>query len=137
MIYLDNNATTKPLPEVISGVVRCLEQDWGNPSSSHEMGSNSAEVIEISRDHVAELLNVEATQIYFTSGATEANESTLRHFVNLGYEIILSETEHPSLLRYYESFLPSKINYLSVDNEGKLALEDMVNLLQVGGGEIT
>ena len=73
-IYLDNNATTPVDPRIIASIVQTLEKNFGNPSSStHPFGWYAAELVKIARENVAALINAQAEEIIFTSGATEAN----------------------------------------------------------------
>ena len=134
MIYLDNNATTQPLPEVVSAVANILERCWGNPSSPHILGQMASEQIEIARNQVAALLGSEPAEITFTSGATEANEAVLKHFAICGYDLITSEAEHPSITSFYQTNFPSKIHYIPLDEDGKWELEKLDKLPKVGGG---
>jgi len=73
MIYLDYNATTPVLPEVLEAMMPYLTSEWGNPSSTYKFGSKLKTVIETARGQVAELIGAHATEIIFTSCATESN----------------------------------------------------------------
>ena len=69
-IYLDYSATTPTHPQVIERVATILQHDWGNPSSLHTWGQDTATVIEMAREQVAGLINANSDQIIFTSGGT-------------------------------------------------------------------
>ena len=71
-IYLDHNATTPPLPEVVDAVVSCLEDDWANPSSVHRSGVAARRRVELARESVAHLLGCRPRDLLFCSGGTEA-----------------------------------------------------------------
>ena len=71
-IYLDNAATTQVLPEVVEEVVKCLTEDFGNPSSLHRLGLQSERHMKQARSMVAKLIQV-SWDIVFTSGGTESN----------------------------------------------------------------
>ncbi|MFA7238451.1 MAG: cysteine desulfurase family protein, partial [Phycisphaeraceae bacterium] len=77
MIYLDNNATTQPAPEVVQAVHDALTQYWANPSSVHRAGQLARRQLELARSAVASFLGCKEREIIFTSGATEANNLAL------------------------------------------------------------
>ncbi len=72
--YLDNSATTKPCRECVEAVMNMLENDYGNASSLHNLGINAMKQIILARGAIADSLGVDKDEIYFTSGATEANK---------------------------------------------------------------
>ncbi|TVQ61023.1 MAG: cysteine desulfurase [Phycisphaerales bacterium] len=78
VIYLDNNATTRPSPGVIEAVRRALEQDWANPSSIHRPGQSARRVVELARESVAALIGARARDVVFTSGGTESIDLAFR-----------------------------------------------------------
>ena len=69
-IYLDYSATTPTHPQVIERVATILQHHWGNPSSLHTWGQDTATVLEMAREQVAGLINANSDQIIFTSGGT-------------------------------------------------------------------
>jgi cysteine desulfurase len=71
-IYLDHNATTPPLPEVVDAMVACLENDWANPSSVHRSGVAARRRVELARESVAHLLGCRPRDLLLCSGGTEA-----------------------------------------------------------------
>ena len=89
--YLDNAATTPIHPKVISEMTKTMQEDYGNPSSTHGFGRQAKSVVELSRKSVAKLLNVSAAEIIFTSGGTESNNWVLRSAIEaLKIERIIS-----------------------------------------------
>src|ERR1700737_3185582 len=72
-IYLDYNATTPLLPEVVDAMLPYLREHFGNPSSRHLYGRRAHDAIERARSEVAALIGSDADEIIFTSGGTEAN----------------------------------------------------------------
>jgi cysteine desulfurase len=70
--YLDCNATTQPLPEVVEAVARALSEGWGNPSSVHRAGIDARHSVELARESVARLLGGRPREVTFTSGGTES-----------------------------------------------------------------
>lgn len=78
MPYLDNNATTAPLPEVVDAVSSCLREDWGNPSSTHRDGIAARRRVELAREQVSGLLGCRPRDLLLCSGGTEAANLALR-----------------------------------------------------------
>ena len=76
--YLDNNATTRPAPEVVAAMQEIHEQHWANPSSVHRPGQLVRRRVELARAAVARLLGVRDRDVVFTSGGTESNNLALR-----------------------------------------------------------
>ena len=100
-VYLDNNATTPPLPEVRAAVLNALGA-FGNPSSSHTAGERSREQLRQARSSLASLLGCDPSSLVFTSGATEANNTVIRHFSGPGKRIVSTRAEHSSVLAALE-----------------------------------
>lgn len=71
-IYLDNNASTQPLPEVVDTVSRVMRDSFGNPGSRHAAGRRARQVLEDSREKMAEILGALPEEVVFTGGGTEA-----------------------------------------------------------------
>ena len=130
-VYLDNAATTKPLATVISIVNELMIDDYGNPSSMHAMGLNAEKVVDKSREYIAKALDVEKKEVYFTSGATESNNTAIFGAVNAnkkrGNHIITSKIEHPSVLACFEKLENEgfEVTYLDVDKNGVIDLEQL------------
>jgi cysteine desulfurase len=100
-IYLDHNATTPVREEVAEAMLRALRERWGNPSSVHAEGAAARAAVERARESVAALLAVEPREVFFTSGATEANNSVLGRIAGSpaapGRHVVASNVEHPSV----------------------------------------
>lgn len=100
--YFDNAATTKPCRACIEAVTAMLENDYGNPSSLHGMGTKAALKIKAVRETVARSLHTEQDEIYFTSGGTEANNLALFGAAyagrRRGKRIVTTAIEHESVL---------------------------------------
>jgi len=77
VIYLDNNATTQPAPQVVAAMHEAAERYWANPSSVHRLGQTAKQRVELARAQVAKLLNASEAELTFTSGGTEANNLAL------------------------------------------------------------
>jgi cysteine desulfurase len=100
-IYLDHNATTPLLPEVVDTMLPYLQEHFGNPSSRHPYGRRTHDAIERARSDVAELINSHAEEIIFTSGGTEANNLAIRGTTVRAsrHRIVTSTVEHPATAR--------------------------------------
>ncbi len=127
-IYLDNAATTKPDPRVIETVMKCLKDDYGNPSSLHHFGERAYNIIEQSRRRVAELLNAEQEDIIFTSGGTESDNLAILGALKGQEEghLITTSIEHPAVKKtfYYLETKGFDITYLPVGPDGIVDEED-------------
>jgi cysteine desulfurase len=99
MIYLDHNATTSILPEILEAMMPYLTSEWGNPSSSYKFGSKLKTIIETARAQVAELIGAHTPEIIFTSCATESNNAAIHAALKahpLKRHIVTSAVEHSS-----------------------------------------
>jgi cysteine desulfurase len=132
-VYFDNAATTPLHPKVLERMIPFLKEDFGNPSSIHSFGRRARVAIEESREVVANFINASPSEIYFTSGGTEANNFVIRGIANVEFmeskrnHIITSKAEHHCVLDTctdlsQDQFELSQVNVLpdtSVD-EGEL-----------------
>ncbi len=107
-IYLDNAATTPLHPEVLEKMLPYLTGHFGNPSSIHSFGRKAKVAIEEARETIAEFLNCDPSEIYFTSGGTEANNFILTGIMETNFDdsgksvLITSGAEHESVLKTAE-----------------------------------
>ncbi len=129
MIYLDNNATTRPLPEVVSAITYGLKDVWGNPSSPHSLGAEASRYIAKAREQVATLLGTSPECIVFTSGATEANEAVLRHHMRLSHKLVTSTAEHPAVDGLFRRLAPERVQEVPVDSAGRWDLDVLEKLV--------
>ena len=88
MIYLDHNATTPILPEVLEAMMPYLTTEWGNPSSAYKFGAKLRSVVETAREQVAELIGAQPMDVIFTSCATEAIEVYSRQLTVKAFSIL-------------------------------------------------
>jgi cysteine desulfurase len=103
MIYLDHNATTPILPEVLEAMMPYLTTEWGNPSSAYRFGSKLKAVVETAREQVAELIGAPSRDVIFTSCATESNNTAIAAALKANptkRHIVTSQVEHSSVLNY-------------------------------------
>lgn len=128
MIYLDHNATTPPLPEVIEAVTACLRDDWGNPSSKHGFGQRAKSALAAARAEVAALAGAQPAEVVFTSGATEANNQVLAGALSrpgVPPRVLLSAVEHAGFLKAAQRMrdFGVEVELLPVDGRGVLRLD--------------
>lgn len=137
-IYLDNAATTPIDPRVVEAMIPVLSENFGNPSSIHSDGRVARSIIEQSRKKVASFFNASPSEFFFTSGGTEADNMVLRCCVeDLAVEhIITSGLEHHAVLHTAEELRDQrgvKLSLVKVCNKGKIDLQHLEELLQLGG----
>lgn len=135
MIYLDHNATTPILPEVLEAMMPYLTSEWGNPSSSYRFGSKLKSVVETARAQVAELVGARPTEIIFTSCGTESNNAAIHAALKANLHkrhIITSAVEHSSVLNYCKSLENEgyRVTDLPVDRDGLLNLADLEDAIE-------
>lgn len=98
--YFDNAATTKPDPKVIEDIIYSMEHDWYNPSANYQFAKNVKDKVEKAREQIANYINCSPEEIYFTSGATEANNWAINHFINTNEsitDVLMNLLDHPSI----------------------------------------
>lgn len=130
-IYLDNNATTKTDEEVLNTMMPYLLDNYGNPSSIYKIGRENKKAIEDSREKVAQILNCEPNEIYFTSGGSESDNTAIRgiaySYKNKGNHIITSKIEHPAVLETCKQLEKEgfEVTYIGVNKNGIIDLEEL------------
>lgn len=132
LIYLDYNATTPCDPRVVDTMLPFFYERAGNAASrSHPFGWEAEEAVRIARTQIAELIDVEAKEIIFTSGATEGDNLALKGVFEMyrrkGNHIITVETEHKAVLdtcRHIEK-VGGEVTYLKVNEVGLVDLEEL------------
>ncbi len=134
-IYLDAAATTQMRTEVIEKMTLAMQTYYGNPSSTHSAGRSAKAAVETARKNIAKKLNVQGSEIIFTSGGTEANNMILNSCVrDLGVtRIISSEIEHHAVLNTIKQLkkqYPIKVDYVNLKEGGALDLEHLELKLQ-------
>ena len=124
MIYLDNNATTPVLPEVIEAMRPYWSEQFGNPSSMHGLGAAAERALQDARHSIAETLSVSAEEIIFTSGASESMHTALRGFAGrnsrFGKHIVTTPVEHECTLAAIQMLEEQgfEVTYLKTDAVG-------------------
>jgi cysteine desulfurase len=133
-IYLDYSATTPTHPQVIERVATILRHHWGNPSSLHTWGQDTATVIEMAREQVAGLINANPDQIIFTSGGTEADNLAI---IGVAQQYnrprhIISSVEHSAIAEPCKQLEQQgwQITRLPVNRQGRVNPLDLKAAIQ-------
>lgn len=137
MIYLDNAGTTKTSHEVVNAMIPFFEEEYGNASSLHSMGQRAKEHLDAARKIVAECINADAGEIYFTSGGSESDNQAIISASILGERkgkkhIISSQFEHHAVLHTLEKLEKQgfSVTYLPVYENGIVKIEDLKNAIR-------
>lgn len=135
-IYMDHAATTEMLPEVREAMEPYLREEYGNASTSYEMGVRMHDVLEGARAKIARVIDAQPEEIFFTSGGSESDNWVIKNVAgekkHIGKHIITTKIEHHAILRscqYLES-LGYEVTYLDVDDYGLVREEDVANALR-------
>ncbi len=133
-VYLDNAATTPMAPEVIEAMIPVMQENFGNPSSTHAFGRTAKALIENSRRTIAKAINCQPSEIIFTSGGTEADNMAIYSSVNLlGVKrIITTVLEHHAVGHTVESLVKEgkvRVDYVKTSKSGIVDLQDLERLL--------
>jgi len=132
LTYLDNNATTMPAPEVVAEMTKYLTDVWANPSSAHRFGQKARHGVDIARQQLADLVNVDANDIWFAGGGTEIVNTHIRTLLAMRgarKKIITSTVEHSatrelSLQLEREGY---ELVRIDVDRQGELDLVQLID----------
>src|SRR3981189_490965 len=123
-VYLDNNATTPVLPEVLEAMRPYFGEHFGNASSIHHHGQETRAAVERARESVAALLGCRASEVVFTSGGTEGDNLAIFGLTGSGDHIITSTIEHHAVLNSCKYLAESRettgceVTYVPVDGRG-------------------
>ncbi len=134
-VYLDNAATTPLDPQVLEAMLPFMQDHYGNPSSIHSHGRKVKSAIEQARKKVADLLNTSPSEIFFTSGGTEADNTAIVGAVaskNI-HHIISSPLEHHAVLHTIENLEKQKlveVHLLDVSEKGEINTNQLESLLK-------
>lgn len=133
-IYFDNAATTPLEPRVIETMTEVMQNSYGNPSSIHSFGRKSKVIIENARKKIASLLHVVPSEIFFTSGGTEAISTIINGAVSIGINhFISSKLEHSAVLKtlnHLENEGKVQLDFVPFDEKGHLDLTELSTLLK-------
>src|SRR5579871_836591 len=131
-IYLDNNATTPVLPEVLEAMLPYFLEQFGNASSIHHHGQETRSAVEDARESVAKLLGCSASEIVFTSGGTEGDNLAIAGLVEAGDHVISSSVEHHAVLHAAKHLdeLGCEVTILPVNGKGLVDPADVKRALR-------
>lgn len=131
-VYMDANATTPLLPEVLEAMRPYFLEQFGNASSIHLRGQQARAAVERARSSVAALLNCRPAEIIFTSGGTEGDNLALFGLVKAGEHLITTAVEHHAVLHAAERLQErgAKVSFLPVDHQGMVDPDDVRKALR-------
>jgi cysteine desulfurase len=134
LIYLDNNATTKPAPEVVAAMLPYLTEWYGNASSVHRFGQRSRQALDEARSQVASLIGCDDAELIFTAGGTESINTALRGLLlsrSLRKQILTSTVEHSAVKELCKNLGQhgTEVLEIPVDGDGMLDLDRLDSLL--------
>ena len=131
LIYLDNAATTKVVPEVMEAMAPYFTEYYGNPSSVYSFAGKIKDDMEQARATIAGILGAKPEEIYFTGGGSESDnwalKATAEAYANKGKHIITSKIEHHAILHSCEWLEKHgyEVTYVNVDENGKIRLDEL------------
>ncbi len=137
MIYLDYSATTPTNKEVLDTFYKTSVDYFANPNSLHKIGANANELIKASTEQIAKLLKVKPSEIIYTSGSSESNNTVIKgiadRFSNRGKHIITTRFEHSSIygpLNYLQKYKDFEVDFVETDENGIVKLDSLKSLLR-------
>lgn len=128
-VYFDNAATTKLDEKVLDAMLPYLKENYGNASSIYKLGREARKAIEETREKVAKILNCKPSEVYFTAGGSESDNTAIKgiahSYKNRGNHIITSKIEHPAVLESCKELENEgfEVTYISVDENGIINLD--------------
>jgi cysteine desulfurase len=139
--YFDHNATTPIDDRVLQAMMPYLRDEYGNASSRHDSGTRAREALNVAREQVAALVGVQAAQVVFVSGGTEANNMFVKGMAAYlkPTQIAISAIEHPCVLKPAAGLARTgwKVRKLKVDADGTVNLDDVDDALRVPTGMVS
>ena len=130
-VYLDNAATTRLIPEVLNEMMPYMTEVYGNPSSPHYFGQQSAMAVDKGRQQVANAINADPSEIIFMSGGSEADNTAIRgvaeRYARKGRHIITTAVEHHAVLHTCQMLEKNgyEVTYLPVDEYGMVTVDQV------------
>lgn len=130
-IYFDHAATTPVDPRVLEKMLPYFTQKFGNPNSQHAFGRETVCAVDDARDEIAACIGAKSSEIYFTSGGTEADNWAMRgaaySFANRGRHLIVSAVEHPAMIATAKELAKKgfEVTFAEVDEYGAVDLEKL------------
>ena len=136
MVYLDYSATTPVDERVIETYSKACREYIGNPNSLHLLGVKAKQLIDASTEQISKILGIKTTEIIYTSGASEANNTAIKgvclKYSNRGKHIITTELEHSSIIAplNYLSSIGYEIDFVKLDENGLVDIKDLDRLIR-------
>jgi len=135
IIYLDNNATTQLDRAVLEEMLPFLTKYYGNPSSGYGFAAKAGKGVDLARERLAALLGCEPSEIVFTSGGTESNNTAIAsalRFEPRGKHVVTSAVEHSAVLRPCQDLTKRgcEVTFLAVDRGGNVDLGELEGVIQ-------
>lgn len=133
--YFDHAATTPVRNEVIKEMIPYLGIQFGNASAMYSIGRNAKRAMNKARERVANALNCDINEVYFTSCGSESDNLAIKGFAyanrEKGKHIITSKIEHHAVLNSCQSLEKAgfKVTYLNVDENGIVNLQELLNAI--------
>lgn len=130
-VYFDNAATTKLDEKVLESMMPYFGENYGNASSIYKLARDARKAVEESREKIAKIINCKPSEIYFTAGGSESDNTAIkgiaRNYKNKGNHIITSKIEHPAVLDSCKELESEgfEVSYISVDENGIINLEEL------------
>ena len=131
-IYADNAATTRMSRAAIDAMLRCMEEEYGNPSSLYCIGQRAKEILEQARADIAKVIGAEPGEIYFTSGGSEADNQAIRSAAEMGKKlgkrhIISTAFEHHAVLHTLKKLEQEgfAVTLLDVHEDGLVRVDEL------------
>ena len=134
MIYLDYTANTPVDSEVLNKFVETESKFIGNPNSNHQEGKKAKEELAKITENIASLLNVEPSEIIYTSGASESNNLAIKGITDIsqGKHIITTKLEHSSVFVPIEELKKKGfiVDYAPLDKDGKINIPELIKIIR-------
>lgn len=138
MIYLDNAATTRMSRDATEVMLRAIYDNYGNPSSLHQAGTNAKKMVDKAREQIAKCIGAASDEIIFTAGGSESDNLALRGIAPYLKEIgktaiITSQIEHHAVLNTCKALEKDgfKVIYMPVDEDGRVDIEELERVMKI------
>ena len=135
-VYFDNAATTRLDDKVLEAMMPYLKDGYGNASAIYKLGRDSRKAVELARESLAKVINCKPSEIYFTAGGSESDNTAIKGFAyanrNKGNHIITSKIEHPAVLESCKELEKEgfEVSYISVNEFGVIDLEELKSAIK-------
>ncbi len=132
-IYLDNAATTRPCEPAVSAAFQCMAENFGNPSSLHKIGLEAEQAVTEARKAVASAIVTAPECVFFTSGATESNNTAVfgiaKNYGRRKKRIVTTSIEHPSIARAMDALEEPGVEVVRIapDRNGFIDADDVIS----------